>query len=71
MTKPCVYEIRVKGALADRWSDWFEGLEVCVEPAGETILKGKLVDQSALFGVLTRIHSLNLELISVSRSFLE
>ncbi len=71
MNKPCIYEIRVKGALADRWSDWFEGLEIHVEPDGETALRGELIDQSALFSVLTRIHSLNLELISVSRSFLD
>jgi hypothetical protein len=71
MNKPCIYEIRVAGILAARWSEWFEGLEIRSEPNGETVLKGPLVDQSALFGVLTSIHSLNLELISVSRSFLE
>ncbi len=69
MNKPCIYEIRVKGVLADRWSDWFEGLEVHVELDGETTLRGELIDQSALFGVLTRIHSLNLELISVAQSW--
>jgi hypothetical protein len=67
MDKPCVYEIRVEGALADHWSDWFEGLDVHVEQKGETTLKGKLIDQAALFSVLTRIHSLNLKLISVYR----
>ena len=65
------YEIRVNGDLGHRWSDWFEGLEVRSDPDGVTLLRGELVDQSALFGVLNKIHSLNLELISVSRSHLE
>jgi hypothetical protein len=68
MNKPCIYEIRVKGVLADRWSDWFEGLEVHVEMNGETILRGEIIDQAALFSMLTRINNLNLTLISVVRS---
>jgi hypothetical protein len=71
MNTPYVYKIRVKGALTDRWSDWFEGLEIHVDPDGETTLSGVIVDQSALFGVLARVQSLNLELISVSRSNLK
>ena len=67
MHKPCIYEIRVEGVLAERWSDWFEGLEVYSEQNEETTLRGLLTDQAALFSVLTRIHSLNLELISVVR----
>jgi hypothetical protein len=62
-----VYEIRVEGHLADRWSDWFEGLAICNDPDGEVTLTGPLTDQAALFGVLTKIHDLNLILISVYR----
>jgi len=68
MDTPRVFEIRVEGHLADRWSDWFEGLAICNDPNGETTLIGLLTDQAALFGVLTRIHDLNLILISVSRT---
>jgi hypothetical protein len=67
MDTPSIYEIRIKGHLAERWSDWFEGLSIHQDPDGETILTGPLADQSALFGVLTRIHDLNLILVSVSR----
>ena len=67
MDKPCTYEIRVEGHLADRWSDWFEGLAIRNDPNGETVLSGLLIDQAALFGVLARIHDLNLSLISVQR----
>ncbi len=67
MDKPCVYEVRIEGHLADRWSDWFEGLAIHIHPNGETTLIGRLTDQAALFGVLAKIHNLNLTLISVNR----
>ena len=67
MDRPYIYEIRVEGQLAKRWSDWFEGLEICSDPNGETVLTGQLTDQAALFGVLARIHDLNLILVSVIR----
>ncbi|MBI5963641.1 MAG: hypothetical protein HY863_09225 [Chloroflexi bacterium] len=67
MDAPRVYEFRVEGHLADRWSEWFEGLAICNDLNGDSILTGLLTDQAALFGVLTRIHDLNLILISVHR----
>jgi len=67
MDTPRVYEIHVEGHLADRWSDWFEGLTIRNDHNGETILSGLITDQAALFGVLNNIHDLNLILISVSR----
>ena len=68
METPFVYEIRVEGHLSDRWSTWFDGLAVQTEPNGETRLTGVLADQAALYGVLIKIHNLNLVLISVRRS---
>lgn len=68
MDTPRIYEIRVQGHLGHRWSDWFEGLTVRNDPNGETILDGVLADQAALYGVLTKIHNLNLILVSVQRS---
>ena len=67
MDTPHVYEIRVDGHLTDRWSDWFGGLTIQNEPNGQTTLAGRLNDQAALFGVLTKLHDLNLILISVLR----
>lgn len=67
MDQPPVYEIRVEGQLSDRWSNWFAGLEIHDDPGDGTILTGPLVDQAALFGLLSKVHALNLTLVSVKR----
>ena len=59
------YEIKVKGHLTERWSDWFEGMAISTQRDGSTILCGSIADQAALFGLLNKIHALNLTLISV------
>ena len=67
MNEPWVYEIRVAGHLSERWSDWFGGLAIHNDLDGETTLTGCLADQAALFGVLGKVHALNLTLVSVRR----
>lgn len=67
MDAPHIYEIRLEGHLSERWSEWFAGLTVYHDVNGETTLHGSLVDQAELFGVLSKIHALNLTLISVNR----
>ncbi len=71
MEKRYIYEIRVEGHLTDRWADWFDGLAIRNEPNGETVLTGQVDDQAALFGMLNKIHELNLVLIAVCRKLLE
>ena len=61
------FEIRVRGHLDGKWSDWLEGLEVQLLENGETVLSGTLVDQAALMGVLNTLNGLNLTLLSVSQ----
>ncbi len=61
------YEIRFKGQVDEVWSDWFAGLTMTHTEQGETILRGNLVDQAALHGVLIRVRDLGLTLISVER----
>jgi len=61
-------EVRIKGHVKQDWSDWFGALIVTSQANGETILTGNLPDQSALLGLLNRIHGLNLELLSFSKS---
>jgi hypothetical protein len=62
-----VYQIRVKGTLDAKWSDWFDGLSIVPQPADETLLVGPVADQGALHGVLAKIADLGLPLLSVKR----
>jgi hypothetical protein len=61
-------EVRIKGNLKQDWSDWFSELIISNEAHGETLLTGELPDQSALLGLLNRIHGLNLKLLTFSQS---
>jgi hypothetical protein len=63
---PEYYEIRVAGVLDDRWTTWFEGLQIRAEGT-ETVISGPLPDQPALHGVLVRVGDLGMRLISVRR----
>jgi hypothetical protein len=65
-TMPTRYHIRIKGHLDLSWSEWFEGLKISNEPDGTSDLIGAITDQAELIGILTKIHNLNLELISVN-----
>jgi len=58
------YRITVRGALSDRFTSVFEG--VAVERADrETILVGRLTDQTQLWGLLDRLREFGLELVRV------
>jgi len=63
---PEYYEIKVRGHLDPRWSDWFAGLKLTHLDGDETLLSGSLPDQTALHGLLERIRDLNLALTSVT-----
>ena len=60
-----LYEIRLKGHLDDKWADWFEGLTITRADNGETLLRGQVVDQAALHGLLRQVRDLGLPLLSV------
>jgi cell division FtsZ-interacting protein ZapD len=63
-----IYELRVKGHLDDRWSDWLGDLAMQRQEDGTTMLVGPVVDQAALHGVINRIRDLGLPLLSVKRT---
>jgi len=62
-----VYEIRVQGHLDQRWSTWFDGLTITHEGDDVTVLRGPLVDEAALHGILIKVRDLTLPLLAVSR----
>jgi hypothetical protein len=63
------YEIKIHGELNERWSDWFDGIEITIEHTGDriplTTLNCPMMDQARLRGILNKIWDLNLNLISV------
>jgi hypothetical protein len=68
LDRPATYQIKVPGHLDESWSEWDS--RMTIEVAGEsddppvTILTST-VDQAALHGLLRRLYSLGLPLISV------
>jgi hypothetical protein len=66
MHHPTFCEIRVRGHLAVHWSEWFDGLEILHETGGDTLLRGAIVDQAALYGKLAKIQHLGLTFLSVN-----
>jgi outer membrane PBP1 activator LpoA protein len=59
-----VYRIVARSELGDRYAAAFDGMRMETKE-GETILKGEVLDQPHLFGILDRINGLGLELLSV------
>jgi hypothetical protein len=68
LDRPAVYQIKVPGELDQSWSDWAGTMTLTVESQAEgppiTTLTGA-IDQAALQGLLRRLYSLGLPLISV------
>jgi hypothetical protein len=69
LDRPATYQIKVPGHLDESWSDWVGKMTITVESEGDgppvTTLTGTL-DQAALQGLLRRLYSLGLPLISVN-----
>ena len=58
------YRIVVRSELSDTYAVAFEGMEMEAK-GGDTVLKGMIIDQPQLYGILDRINGLGLELLSV------
>jgi hypothetical protein len=66
-TGPGRYEIRIAGHLDSRWAAWFDGLSLTNQSDGTTILRGAVVDQAALHGLLQKVRDVGLPLLSVTQ----
>ena len=60
------YQVRVSGTVPAELLSELGDMTLDVEPP-ETVLLGSLPDQSAVIGLISRIHSLGLRLIEVRR----
>jgi hypothetical protein len=67
MHEPAIYQIRVEGHLDDEWSEWFDGMAIDRKEDGTSVLTGPVADQSALHGLLVKIHGMALPLLSLQR----
>jgi hypothetical protein len=68
MSETETYEIRVHGRLAERWSAWFDGMEITTADDGSTLIRGQVVDQAALHGLIQKVRDLGLPLLSVTNT---
>jgi hypothetical protein len=59
-----IYRIVVRGELSERYAVAFEGMEMETS-GGRTVLTGEIKDEPHLHGILDRIGSLGLRLVSV------
>ena len=64
MHTKAVYRIVVRDELSPRYAEAFEGMEM-ESKYGQTVLTGEVKDQPHLHGILERINSLGLALVSV------
>ena len=64
---PPQYEIRVAGHLAPHWSGWFDGLTVSTEDDGTTVIRGPVVDQAALHGLMQKLRDVGIPLIALTQ----
>ena len=62
-----IYQIKIKGNLDSKWSDWFDGFTIIPQADDETLLTGPVADQADLHGLLAKIRDLGLPLLSVKR----
>jgi hypothetical protein len=66
--QPTLYQIRLKGQLDARWTDWFGGMVVALTGDGDTLLTGPLADQAALHGLLRKVRDVGIPLVSVNEA---
>jgi hypothetical protein len=69
LDRPVTYRVKVPGRLDESWADWAGGMTITVEGGSDAPSITTLtvtVDQAALQGLLRRLYSLGLPLISVN-----
>jgi hypothetical protein len=65
MSEKIKYKICIREVLDEKWAAYFSPFEIMVGET-DTFLTGVAHDQAELFGILTKIRDLGLQLISVN-----
>ena len=63
------YEFRVNGRLSQDLTLWFEDMTLTVDESvapSQTVIRGVVRDQAALYGLIGRLRDLGLELLAVN-----
>jgi hypothetical protein len=70
--RPAHFQVRVAGAVSERWTAWFGDLTLSQSEPGVaplvTTLSGALSDQAALLGLLQKLDTMGYLLLSVRRT---
>ena len=67
---PSDYEFRITGRLSPQTATWFEDMTLTLNEETDppqTLIRGHIVDQAALYGLISRARDLGLTLVSVKR----
>jgi hypothetical protein len=71
LIEPATYQICIQGILDKKWSDYCGGMTIAHErdphQHAVTVMTGRLVDQSALVGILISLHDIGCPILSVER----
>jgi hypothetical protein len=59
-------KIQIRGHIDRNWSDWLGDLSINHASNGSTFLTGTVSDHAALYGLLSQLSNLGLQLVSVS-----
>ena len=67
---PATYQIKVPGRLDENWSKWFGEMVITTECGDDvptvTSLTGTVADQAALQGLIERLYTIGLPILSVN-----
>lgn len=59
------YRIQIRERIDPHWAEWFEGMTLTYAGEEGTTLEGVVIDQAALYGLISRLRDLGLTLVSV------
>ena len=58
-------EIIIKGRIDTHWSEWLGGLQIAHIAEDQSKLSGSIADHATLYGILTKLRDLDLNLVSL------